>query len=195
MKTVKVNVYQFEELNDKAKDKVRSLYYEWSDLEQWNEDAKEQIESAGFVDPELIYSLSYCQGDGLSFKAAGLTEEKQKEILCSLLGPGKEKRAQIIIDSGALAIELKGNSGHYAFSSRHDVDAYLDSYFNEDDHIYLYNLICDFNDVLESDYINLCSQLEAQGYNEIEYQQSDEYITEEVEANERFFTIDGELFS
>ena len=44
---------------------------------------------------------------------------------------------------------------------------------------------------LEDIYMELCAKLEKQGYNEIEHKSSDEYITEEIEANEYEFTEDG----
>jgi hypothetical protein len=47
---------------------------------------------------------------------------------------------------------------------------------------------------LQNVYIDLCKDLEKQGYEEIEYQFSDECIIEDIQANEYEFTEEGNIY-
>jgi len=73
MKTIEVKIFEFSELSPEAQQKAikkeMEHAYEFLSLDTFNDDATEQIEEAGFINPVLSYSLSYSQGDGLSFKA------------------------------------------------------------------------------------------------------------------------------
>jgi hypothetical protein len=46
---------------------------------------------------------------------------------------------------------------------------------------------------LEQIYCDVCEELETRGYNEIEYQYSDECIIEDIQCNEYEFTKQGTL--
>jgi len=65
----------FDDLSDEAKEKARQWYKEGQDYPFLTEELKqfitEKIEDLGFAvdDLEVLYSLSYCQGDGVSFTA------------------------------------------------------------------------------------------------------------------------------
>lgn len=75
MKTIETQVFEYDELDEKAKEKARDWYKDNDDMpflsEFIDEKAHELLTAAGFTVHELrmFYSLSYSQGDGASFDA------------------------------------------------------------------------------------------------------------------------------
>src|SRR5271169_3042881 len=67
------NVYKFEELSKEAKKKAIDKWYESEDYPFLGEDIMQELEYLDtlkiFEDVKLQYSLSNCQGDGVSFSA------------------------------------------------------------------------------------------------------------------------------
>jgi hypothetical protein len=192
MRTIRTKVFQFNELNENAKENAVEWYKKDQEifLDFFKEDAKEQIENAGFKgNIKMQYSLSYCQGDGLSFSCDYY--DKLNELFTKVLGHGKQKTIDCIINN--CSFELKGNTGHYCYAAKSDLDFYLDNYYarsskNIDAAI---NKVCE---MLEDLYTNLCKDLENTGYKEIEYQYSDENIIENIMANNYEFTAAGNIF-
>lgn len=196
MKTISVNLYSFDELSEAAKqvaiEKRRQSKYECDYLlECFSDDATGKIIEAGFEDPKLSYSLNNCQGDGLSFKASNYDKEKLIELFKKHLGPNKEKTIDLILDY--LSIEIKGNTGnHYCYASKNDIELIFEYYNSEVPNIE--DIIAAVESDLKDIYMNLCDELEKQGYEEIEYQFSDECITEDIQANEYEFTEEGHVY-
>ena len=192
MRTVRTKIYQFNELNDKAKqvaienfrDNQQEIF-----LDFFNEYCLEQIEEAGFKGKvSLNYSLSYSQGDGLSFNAEYF--DKLNDIFKEVLGEAKQKSIDAIINESSFT--LKSTNNYYCYASKNDLDFTLENYSREYKNIDL--VIGKVREKLEDLYINLCKDLENKGYSEIEYQNSDEYITEEIINNKYEFTENGNLF-
>lgn len=197
MKTIEINVYKFEELSPEAQAKAIKKeiqhQYEFMDLYMFNEDANEQIKDAGFINPILSYSLSCSQGDGLSFKADRYN--KLAELFVEVLGPGKEKTAKLLADNCTQI--FKGNTGHYCYAHRNQVDLYLENYTSSINVVNTNNIdkcIAEVLTRLENIYLDLCAKLEKQGYSEIEYLTSEECAKENLIANEIEFTADGKIF-
>ena len=74
MKTVQIELFTFEELTPEVQKKViednRYLnveYFDWyhSIIEEWTA----KLEEAGYMEPEILFSGFYSQGDGASFTA------------------------------------------------------------------------------------------------------------------------------
>jgi hypothetical protein len=87
---------------------------------------------------------------------------------------------------------LKSNN-QYCFASKNDLDFYLDNYYvKSQSNIDL--VIEKVREKLEDLYIDLCKSLEKQGYNEIDYQNSDEYISEMLISNDYDFTENGVIY-
>lgn len=86
MKTIEVQLFSFSELSDEAKEKAISKWYEVEDCpfltENLTERVKELLNEKGidFEDIKLMYSLSYCQGDGLCFTGTLRNKEGKCEI-------------------------------------------------------------------------------------------------------------------
>lgn len=70
MKTIEIEVFEYDELDDRAKEKAREWYIEGMefDAEYTLDDCKEFLEKVtGFSDVEINYSGFCSQGDGASF--------------------------------------------------------------------------------------------------------------------------------
>ena len=192
MKTIETTLFEFNELSETAK-KIAIINERDEQeicLDYFNEGANEQINEAGFVgNVSLCYSLSYSQGDGLSFECDYFN--KLKDLFIDILGVGKEKTIDGIINN--LSFENSGNTGCYCYASRKDISLELNNYYakNNDN---LDAIISKVEAKLQDIYLELCKNLENQGYQEIEYQQSDEFIIENFEANKCFFTKNGNKY-
>jgi len=73
MKTVKTTIYKFSELSKEVKEKVIEKHYEHEDYPFLSDGLTESCKALldehkiKYNDLEVMYSLSYCQGDGLCF--------------------------------------------------------------------------------------------------------------------------------
>lgn len=195
MRTIRTKVYQFNELSDEAKqvaiENERNNEYN-VELYSFQENAKERIEEVGFYDGiELQYSLNYCQGDGLSFNCGKIKESVLLSFFAEILGTGKEKTAKTIMEY--CSFTLKSTNHHYCYASKGDIRYEFDDYYAN--HPQIHTIVGKVEEKLENLYMELCKELEKQGYDEIEYQQSDECISEKLISNEIDFTKDGKIFN
>lgn len=197
MKTIEIKLYKFSELSKEAKQTAienwRKSNWESGDfLHFFEEDCNEQISEAGFESPAVSYSLSYSQGDGLSFKADKYN--KLSELFLKHLGQGKEKTAELLAENCTQI--LKGNNGRYCFASKNDIDLYFENYSSSinTDMVNCQKVLDKVLKDLENIYIELCKNLENQGYKQIKFENSDEYIIETIEVNDYDFTEDGEIY-
>ena len=194
MRTIRTKVYTFNELSQDAKEVAIKNYRNKMEihLDFFNDDAVEQIEKAGFYgDIDLQYNLSYSQGDGLSFSCNGIEESLLLSFFAEILGEGKEKTAKTIIENCSFV--NTGNNGHYCFASKNDIEFIFESYKN--DYSNIYDIVRKVESKIENLYMDLCKDLEKQGYADIEYQRSDEAVTETIIANDWEFLSNGKIFN
>lgn len=174
MKTIQkeYQLYTFDELDQKAKDKAREAFNRDNDYPFLTDDLRENIyellKDKGYTvqgiatsaKPSIrpFYSLSYCQGDGLMFEAT-VTDKKGNEYTIKHSGHYYHERSTAI--SG---VDKEGE----------DIDT----------------------DKFESEiYIPICKEVAERGYSEIEYQDSEESFQSTCEANEYTFLSDGTMFN
>ena len=192
MRTIRVKIYKFAELNDAAKEVA--IQDQRNDpfnapLDFFNDNAVEQINEAGFKGKvNLSYSLSYCQGDGLSFSCEYF--DKLNDLFIEVLGPGKQKTIDTIINN--CSFSNSGNSGHYSYASRNDIRFEFDDYSGTK--YLIHSIVAKIEDKLQDLYLALCSELEDQGYDEISYYDSDECISENLIDNDYDFLENGKIY-
>jgi hypothetical protein len=194
MRTVRTKVYKFEELSEDAKQVAIEICRNKDEisLDYFYDNAKEQIENAGFYDDIRIeYSLSYSQGDGLSFSCNKIDEKILLSFFLEILGSEKEKTAKAILDN--CSFKNTGNNGRYCYASKSDIDYSLESYKN--DYQNINEIVTKVCENIESLYIELCKDLENQGYSDIEYQRSDEFIIESLIDNDQDYLANGKQFN
>ena len=194
MKTIEITLYKFNELSKDAQQNAISNYRanQWANgdnLYFFSENCTEVLKDMGFINPTVQYSLSSSQGDGLSFSSDGYS--KLRDIVLGVLGAHHPKIADFITNN--ISLTIKGNTGNYCYASRTDIDVELGFYGNNETPL-INDAISMVQERLTDIYMDACKELEKDGYDEIEYEDSDEFISESLIANEYHFTEDGELY-
>lgn len=166
MQTKAYNIYTYNELDEKAKEKAREWYTNGNDYtmltEYMGEHAKYLLETAGFdgLDIKNVYaSLSYCQGDGAMVEFTGIYTKLNIKY--------------------AVSCKQAGNYCHYN-STSYDI-----SDDNGDD------AIPEVYEHVESVCVGVFQELEKFGYSLIEYENSEENVAEVITINEYTFLSDG----
>jgi hypothetical protein len=164
MQTKTYNIYTFDELDEKAKEKAREWFRVGNDYPSLHEDltekANELLKDAKIKadDIKVYYSLSYCQGDGAMIEMSGTW--------------------------GKFNFKVK-QSGHYYHHNSKNIELWVETGelsldADESD----YNA---FNDL----YVDICLKLAKYGYNHIDSENEDKNIEENIIANEYTFLADG----
>jgi hypothetical protein len=190
MKTIRIKIYKFEELTQEAQSKAIEQFRDRENvyLGFFNDNAIEQINEVGFYDDvKLQYSLGCSQGDGLSFSCKRIEWKTIEPLFLEVLGKDKEKTAKLIFEHCSFI--CTGNDGRYCYASKNDIDFTFENYNREYENIN--EVVGNVLTKIENKYLELCKELEKQGYSEIEYQQSDEAIKETILANDYDFLKDG----
>jgi hypothetical protein len=169
MKTKTINLYKYEELNEKAKEKALNDFRnnEDNDFSFLEEDLKEFLKSL-LEENKIIYndslksyySLSYSQGDGFCF-----------------IGDFKFK---------GYNIKITHNFRYYHNRST-DIILY-DEKGNEDFQGYE-----DLENEFKNIYYSICQKCEKIGYNIMEEENSEEYIKDYFNSNDITFRENGEI--
>jgi uncharacterized protein YjbJ (UPF0337 family) len=132
MRTVKVNLYSVKELTGKAKDRAIEAGRQWHNetfdadnmTEQLQDHAKEKF---GVVTDECMWSISFCQGDGVAFYGnldLDVLSAKHRNVAAILR---KAKKHDI-----TLSVKIEGRNGRYHHYNTMDVEV-------ENDYGFRYN--------------------------------------------------------
>ena len=196
MRTIRTKVYKFEELVVDAQQNAIEDYQSKQEihLDFFNDSAKEQIIEAGFLDDvKLQYSLSYSQGDGLSFSCDRVEESILLSFFAEILGKNKEKTAKLIIEN--CSFENRGNKGsHYSYASTNDITFELENYGTNYNKSRIEDVVSQVEKKLAIKYFDLCKDLENQGYKDIEYQRSEENVREILIYDNYEFLSNGKQY-
>ncbi|MAG77177.1 MAG: hypothetical protein CL811_10515 [Colwelliaceae bacterium] len=164
MRTKTINVYKYEELSEKAKEKALDWYRETNDYpflyENLEEDLKIVLKDSKIrivSDFKLFYSLSHCQGDGLCF--VGVFDWKHYKVY----------------------IEHIGNYYH-----SNSVKIVIETRFGNEAKEEVYKKFTEM-------YKELCDGLEKRGYDEIDWEDSEDTIKDTFECSEYEFDENGEV--
>ena len=210
MRTVAVEykVYKYNELSEKAKEKVRDWYLTGQEPQFFTDDCKMDLEILfGKNDLDVQYSLGYCQGDGFNIYGAidaesilnclkehngGTQLEKFENVLT-------ENEKKIILEYAkecyeCATIELPWNNRYcYSLADRiefaEDWIAELEYYSNNIN----VDVIKKFEKLVRDIFSELCRSYEKQGYKYF-YEIPEEDLEEICEANEYEFLEDGTIF-
>ncbi len=212
MQTREIAVYEFDELSDKAKDKVRETFTPHDD---WHEciydDFIEDMKELGVMVEAMWYSGFWSQGDGASWEGRvdmqayllhTMEDNLQREVLLQAMREG--------YTNNTLLIQHKIK--HYVHNGCMYIDGALEVYAGDEE--------CFAGGVFAG--ANVVERMEALEWNEnalteltsevlawakkktkelyknlktkYKYQRSDEYLKEMCDSNEYVFTEDGQLF-
>lgn len=208
--TREYKVYNFSELSEKAKDKVKQWYldddfrpYEFENI--YTEDLKYLFNNS---DLKLQFSLSYCQGDGLNiygkldlmdvFTAIRDTEHSGDlfEQYNDLFSEHEQKTIEAYMEVCGREVELPYNR-HYCYCIDDRVD-FADDWIESLEYCRYKNIQIDTIRKMEKlvgrMFENLSGTYEKYGYDYF-YNADDEVVNEECEANGWRFLEDGTFFA
>jgi len=167
---------------------VKDYFYEnMVELDSWSESWKENLKEKGFGDADLSYSLGYSQGDGASFTTKSVDIEKVVKSSDKL-----KKFKKFVDDNGDninVSIDRSGSMYVHENSTRAHIEVYDKELTQEQE-----KTLDEFQDALNEVIYDLNKEITKSGYDEIEYETSDEYIDEMSEANEYEYLEDGKMF-
>lgn len=193
MKTIELNLYSFNELSESAKEKAISKWYEKEDYPFLSEDIRnyiaEKLDTEKVISEiELNYSLSYSQGDGLSFKC-DFDFEKWLEKY-----DFQEFKKRAILEQ--FSVKINANNGRYCYAHKDCVNmeyCTYKSYFSTD----LSNLESLADSVLSDItdyYLSICKEAQKYGYSVIEYRMNNTEFSDLCEVNDYLFYENGNMY-
>ena len=199
MRTVQVQVFNFNELSPAAKqvalDNFREIntHMDWSEPIQ--EDFRERATQAGFEIEDIFFSGFWSQGDGAMFTYAGFSDALLNNFADQLDLSDADK---VIVKAQGYASGKGLHRGNYYHEKSCEHHIWLDS--NNPDWEYGTDLIDTINSTDAFDkyviktYEDLCTEL----YRDLEkYHEeltSDEAVQEGIEDNEYEFLEDGQTY-
>lgn len=193
MKTIKTKVYEFDELDDAAKEKAREWYREGAlDYEWWDgvfESAKTAGACLGITVDNIYFSGFSWQGDGACFVGSYAYRKGWRAALRTEFGgdtlENLEAIGQVLQDVQRRAfykITASVVKASHMYSHENTVRIECEPYAVEIDD----DVSAALRDFMRWTY----HQLEG----EYSWLNSDEQVDEAIEANEYTFTADGERF-
>lgn len=203
--TIKVKVYNYDELCEKAKERVKTDYLqECRTAYEFSEICEDEL-SVLFPHSSLKveYSLSYSQGDGLNIYGVLDLEDALMRVMFDM----DDEEQQIItklLDNNHYTYRMRQN-GRYSYSicDRHcyvedlipenEYDKAVMSALVKFDGETVMSALAKFNHVVRQNLVELCGTFEKMGYNFF-YDITDEDMRDICEANDWEFTADGEFF-
>lgn len=203
--TIKVNVYNYEELCEKAKERVKTEYlqdcrtaYEFSEI------CEDEL-SVLFPHSSLRveYSLSYSQGDGLNIYGVLCLEDALMRVTFDLTDE-EQYIITKLLDNNHYTYRMRQNGWYsYCICDRHcyvedlipesEYEKEVMSALVKSDGETVMSALAKFNHVVRQNLVELCGTFEKMGY-EFFYEVSDEDMCEICEANDWEFIADGEFF-
>ena len=183
--------YQYDQLSEEAqKAAIKWFLGDSGNWEEWDsndlkEDFIERLREKGWEDLEVQFSLSCCQGDGVSFTGT-LSTNKLVELAPGILGD--EKLDCLLGHLDDIRVFSSRGTSRYVHEKTCQIDIEWDNY--GDDPIYDETVTL-LEKWLEDWRAELCNELEKMGYTQMEYKASVECVEEDIRANEYTFTKEG----
>lgn len=183
MRTESINIYQFDELSESAKEKARDWWRSVDDRDVSHvlDNFKTEMEKLGVEVSKFTYSVSYSQGDGAGF-------DYEVNLPKWLDATAKEKEHATIrrlLKNEKINVIVRGTQGYNHFNRTHHncVEVYYGIYVSargsailDEFDKYLIKWISD-----KADDLYQCLS------DELEYLHSDEYVDECIRANDYDF--------
>ena len=188
-------VYEYKELCEEARTKVKQWYLEEREADIFTENCLEHLkELLPNSELKVEYSLSYCQGDGFNIYGIIYLDEVLEKIADKFTA--KElKFFKWIFNRYGSTFKMESNRHYcYCICSRNDFseDIISDMEYEQMRRIPTATLE-KFNKMVGEYLDNLCREFEENGYDYF-YEISDEDLKEVCEANEWTFIVDGKFF-
>lgn len=195
MREVTIKYYLFEELGEEAKKRAIKDWRE-SDSGKDNflvtETLKNKLTEYLFTDTEIYWSLSCCQGDGVSFTAEITLENAVKAVGKHLTE--KEKNQLKRIEGAGIEFNYIQNHLSCHYTHGRTISTHI-NWGELSGSIYRYSekLVEKVAKYTDDYRLEICGELESIGYKEIDSMNSDEYITETLDSIGYEFLENGKI--
>ena len=197
MRNVDVTVYEFDDLSKDVQEDVIGRYRDR--LADLLDDDLKDIMKMEFnnhkhnLNFELAYSLSYCQGDGVSF--TGNIEGKEELLeFASLVYDNKVPKNIIRLIKWDIIYKVDFVRNSYRYVHKYSVQTNIIPNYVMVKDCHTSRAITEFENAINEWYSQVCDTMEKFGYDTIENMYSDDNIKSYIEANEYEFFIDGRDF-
>lgn len=121
---------------------------------------KKRLETWGYGDCEIYYSLNSCQGDGVAWYGT-LDEDNIRRLAARHLGGAQIAAINRVLDKGGLRLEIRCNDHHYSHYNTMSVDCELDEREMTTMEI---ATVDELFDAIKEDVVDCSRQLERDGY-------------------------------
>jgi hypothetical protein len=197
MKTVEIQIFQFNELSEESKNVAREWYRNGNFDYPWHEGTVDDFKAnqKEFNVEQVYFSGFYSQGDGAMFEYSDISSQYKEQLIDGLKLPEWKKR----VLKKYTYISCSGkHSGHYYHerSCSHSFNIEADNgaqyYPNIERLIDL--VAADIEDAIEQNYISIARELYRNLEKEWDELNSDESVDESITANEYEFTENGKRY-
>lgn len=169
-------------------DKNRDLRLDWLSTTEiiWEfSEAGNKIADAGFLNPEVYYNYSCSQGDGACFDCEIFNWDL---LLEDLNIPHKQLFIKLIENSPAITYNIKHPDCSYAYHYLHERCRVFDIEYTSHHEVLRFDkIICRIVRHIESKRLQLCLEAFSLICGAIDWLQSDECITEELECRDWYY--------
>lgn len=183
-------VYNFNELEEDIQQKIIDKWYEKEDYHFLSNDIREELNYLDkhkiFNDVKLYYSLSNCQGDGLSFDS----EIDLHKFLEKIYSKKLKTNQFDAICNYVYKVYTKNTNNHYCYASKTDINFNYNIY---EKYKHIENLWQDILEEIKDYYLEICRKLENYGYSILDYRMDFNEFSELCENNEYNFLKNGKM--
>ncbi len=166
MRTVskEVRIYKYAELSQKAKEKVRNNYIENLDADVFTEQIIEDLREKEPKNLRPLYSLSYCQGDGLCLYGSIEFKEITGELKDIFYKDLKLSDYRIIKNLKDYSRISFNHIGRYYHKHSVDIDICIDGNLSSKSYENHRKVADKLIRNIKEWYLDLCGEYEKQGY-------------------------------
>jgi len=195
MQTVSIELFSINELSENAKQKAieKERTHCDVDLTCTVEYIEEVLDVLGFQSPKISYSGFSSQGDGLSFTSDNW--QYKKGMLDNVKGCTRNinilniaKQLQVMAKNTGYKLQFSVNRTSHFYSHENTVQIENNPYSD-------FSLSDDQDAILTNLKNSLCRVFYSMLENDYDYQLSDEYIIENLQANDCLFLSSGKVWS
>ena len=191
--TKEVKIYDYSELDERAREKVKNDYMENLDSSIFTEQVIEDLREKGLKNLRPLYSLSYCQGDGICLYGNIEFDEITEGLKHIFYKDFKLSDYKVLKSLKEYSQISFNHSGRYYHKYSVDIDIYIDGNISPKSYENHRKVADKLLANIKEWYLNLCDEYEKQGY-DFFYGITDDEMNEYCNAMEYEFLQDGTLF-
>lgn len=195
-KTIKV--YRFGELAPEVQAKLiqkcrEDGVYNDFQTQDISEDFTNRLDELGYPDAKVYWSLGYCQGDGMAWE--GTVSGLDLKVLLNRVFPVGHRVRRVLNSRvlGNLSLTVKHEGNYYHWNSMHVEIDNGDYNYETEAQAECIELL---KEAVIEDVKDTSRTLEKEGYETIEYNDSEEVIRENIIANneDTWYMVDGRVY-